>query len=796
MLKTAVVFSGFFLAGTCCLAVFNNDNIFEKYGFTEHRNMLINRALWGYRLAYSKTSVNSCAYVLEKIPKMEKSPIPIEQIAFRFKARLYPVAPETKDMERVIKAYVKNSLGVTKVQKAQKGVICSPWFVVSESNNIAKKTVHRSFPIQYSKRSDDVIEIKKTGDPVTVLFMDTRLMPVNLFQNYEIEVIFDYINKIVSFNCNGNKVILRDDAVTNIWNYFGLATFFTPIGANRTTVIALQYEFNSIKMRMNNETIANREPRSPSGFPRMKSSYYKEIIEEKKDIDAMFCLGLNFYEGRGGSDKDYYQAFKWFKEAARDEHVFAQYYLGLCHLYGRGTPQDNHKAWKWLFHASKYFYDKAEVLAAQCVIDKVKISNDLNRDTLLQSFLGPAFFQGNANACFLQSYCALYDIGKKDIKYLDGFKDAARRGHPKAYYYLGMHFAENKKTENIAFKCYEESANRGFIPAFLELGKAYQLGAGTPKNPDEAFKWFEKAAKENDPEGIFRLGCSYLTGEGVDKDRKKAVKLFQSAVKKASPRALLALLLLAENNPDSSFFRGDDSTANDAPVNKQKNTYLGRRAICLKYGIGTVKDTDKALKLLQQAPKGNPLIAFELADSYESESDKSKAFYNAVNLYKEAAAQGNLRAAWRLGKLYNRLGNKIDAMPYYRQAADGGHAEAAFELAKLLRKESTSDRNVKLTNVFALVKKAAENGCVRAYYELGDCYYKGEGVEKNLKLAAQCWEKYESAFKKQQNNSIHGIYWGDLPFQRPIEYDKDGLPKRYLSDLKDRKAILYYYKKY
>jgi hypothetical protein len=69
-------------------------------------------------------------------------------------------------------------------------------------------------------------------------------------------------------------------------------------------------------------------------------------------------------------------------------------------------------------------------------------------------------------------------------------------------------------------------------------------------------------------------------------------------------------------------------------------------------------------------------------------------------------------------------------------------------------------------------------------------------VEKNLKLAAQCWEKYESAFKKQQNNSIHGIYWGDLPFQRPIEYDKDGLPKRYLSDLKDRKAILYYYKKY
>ncbi|MDD5599423.1 MAG: tetratricopeptide repeat protein, partial [Victivallaceae bacterium] len=444
MSKTSLVFLSFLLTGNCCFAVFNTDNDFNKYGFTEHRNMLIDRSLWGYRLAYSKTSANTCAYVLTKIPKLEKSSVSIDKIAFRFMARLYPVAPETKDMERVIKASIKNSLGVTKVQKTQKGVMCAPAFVVTGNNNVGRKSVHRSFPIQYSKRSDQVTEVKKAGDPVTVLFRDTRLLPVNLFRNYEVEIVFDYLNRIVSFNCNGNKVILRDESVMNVWNYFGLATFFTPVGFNKTTVIALEYEFTSIKMCINGKNVESGE--KTGGFPRMKCSYYKDIIDRKKDIDAMYCLGLNFYEGKGGAEKDYYQAFKWFKEAAMREHVLAQCCLGLCYLYGRGTTQDNLKAWKWLMHASKYFYDEAEVMAAQCIIDKVKVTHDLNRDKLLQSFLGPAFFQGNANACFLQSYCAHYDIGKKGVQYLDGFKDAARRGHPKAFHYLGMHFAKNEHT--------------------------------------------------------------------------------------------------------------------------------------------------------------------------------------------------------------------------------------------------------------------------------------------------------------------------------------------------------------
>ena len=94
-------------------------------------------------------------------------------------------------------------------------------------------------------------------------------------------------------------------------------------------------------------------------------------------------------------------------------------------------------------------------------------------------------------------------------------------------------------------------------------------------------------------------------------------------------------------------------------------------------------------------------------------------------------------------------------MLHYQQAAENGNADAAFELAEIMISSGTKERQ----KVFELFKKAAKNGHIRAWYELGDCYYKGKGVRKNIMRAAECWEKYEDAFLKQQNNSIHGLYW-------------------------------------
>jgi TPR repeat protein len=776
-----------------CMALSYSDNDYRKYGFIKQKDILIEKSIWGYRLRYAREKANSYAYVMAKIPEIRSSYPERGKISFRFKARLYPVAPNTDNMRRVIKAYVKASLGKTKEHKRKRGIISTPSFVVSTKESMHKKSEHSSFPLQYSKLSDEMPEPNEKGKKVILIFRDARLLPINFFSNYDVEVTFDYLNRIVSFNSNGNKVILRDMSL-KIWKYYGFATLFSPLGVNKNTIIALQYEFSDIKIGRNVMSIKSEEKQfSP---PRFDCDFYEDLIDRKKYIDAMYLLGMNYYEGLGGAEKDYYQAFKYFKKAAMKEHVFAQYYLGLCYLYGRGIEKNDLLAWKWLFRSSKYFYDKAQVAAAQCVIDNVKITTELSKAKLLQSMLGPAFFQGNANACFLQSYCAEYDITKTEVDYIDGFKDAARRGHPKAFYYLGMNFAKKKRTMKTAFKCYSESAQLGFVPAFVKVGNCYQTASGTGKNLKEAFKWFKKAADKKNTEGIFKLACCYLLGQGVGKDKKQALRLFLRAAKKSSPHALIALLLLRENNLQSSFFTGNDKAADDKFKAAKKSTYLSRRAICLKYGIGMPESTKKAIILLQSRSTNNYWMAFELADSYENSKTKSRDFYRAINLYKKAAVKGDVRALYRLGRLYFKLGDKKEAMLYYRQAAKKGNAEAAFVLAGILRKEAGKNNFNEQSKAFMFFEKAAKNGHVRAYYELGDCYYKGQGVEKDVSRAAECWKKYETAFLEQQNNSIHGLYWKDLPYQRPIKYDKNGLPLKFHSQLKNKDQILNYYKKY
>lgn len=299
MLKIIIILLNVFLMAHYCLAVKTGTD-FEKYGFSEDNNILIERAIWGYRLRYLSKKANSYAYVLAKIPQTLSSHPEKEKITFHFKARLYPVAPNTKDMHRAIKAYVKNSLGHTKVHKRKNGVISAPAFVVSANDNIKKKTVHSTFPVQYSKLSDELPEPNQKGKEVILIFKDSRLLPLNLFRNYDIEVTFDYLNRIVSFNSNGNKIILKDYSM-HIWQYYGLATLFAPQGPGRNSVIALEYEFNNIKIGRNITRIDNKNYQNI--FPRFTCTYYKDLIEKEKDIDAMYCLGMNYYEGRGALKK-------------------------------------------------------------------------------------------------------------------------------------------------------------------------------------------------------------------------------------------------------------------------------------------------------------------------------------------------------------------------------------------------------------------------------------------------------------------------------------------------------------
>ena len=68
---------------------------------------------------------------------------------------------------------------------------------------------------------------------------------------------------------------------------------------------------------------------------------------EQGDIEAQRNLGIDYYEGFYGLEKDYKEALKWFRMAAEKNDASAQFLLGSMYRYGEGVEIDYSEAARW-----------------------------------------------------------------------------------------------------------------------------------------------------------------------------------------------------------------------------------------------------------------------------------------------------------------------------------------------------------------------------------------------------------------------------------------------------------------
>jgi hypothetical protein len=77
---------------------------------------------------------------------------------------------------------------------------------------------------------------------------------------------------------------------------------------------------------------------------------FQELIRkaaEKGLADAQCEVGRWYSVGDFGVTKSDAQAVEWWKKAAEQENLFAQYFLGTAYEYGNGVPQDHFRAMQW-----------------------------------------------------------------------------------------------------------------------------------------------------------------------------------------------------------------------------------------------------------------------------------------------------------------------------------------------------------------------------------------------------------------------------------------------------------------
>jgi hypothetical protein len=113
-------------------------------------------------------------------------------------------------------------------------------------------------------------------------------------------------------------------------------------------------------------------------------------------------------------------------------------------------------------------------------------------------------------------------------------------------------------------------------------------------------------------------------------------------------------------------------------------------------------------------------------------------FIDALRIWRPRAEQGDARAAFGLGLLYD-LGEGVGqdaaaAYGWYHRAAEAGYVLAEFNLGVMCDSGTGTARNT--TEAALWYARAAAHGYPRAEYNLAQLYEAGEGVPRNLDMAA------------------------------------------------------------
>jgi TPR repeat protein len=227
-------------------------------------------------------------------------------------------------------------------------------------------------------------------------------------------------------------------------------------------------------------------------------SFNIEAIRTRANAGDVFDqehLGYIYADGLEGVPQDDIEAVRWFRLAAEQGRVLAQYNLGVAYQLGIGVPQDDVEAIAWYRKAAE---------------------------------------QGDADAQFNLPF--MYDFGngvpQDYVEVVKWWRLAAERGLEMAQYNLGVAYqlgigVPQDDVEAIAW--YRLAAEQGYADAQFNLGARYAQGQDVPQDYVEAVKWWRLAAEQGHARAQFGLGMMYDNGEGVLQNHVEAYKWFNLA---------------------------------------------------------------------------------------------------------------------------------------------------------------------------------------------------------------------------------------------------------------------------
>ena len=365
------------------------------------------------------------------------------------------------------------------------------------------------------KAGDYLVEARKMGhitQQKSITLADNQTLKVNLpalvARVGQLDVNFKPLDAEVWID--GAKVGTSPDLFKNV-----------TIGSHRVEIRKEGYQSETKTV-----TIAEGQTASLSGSLAAMTSSASSL-----DVEAMYKMGEDYYNGRNGKAKDYAEAVKWYRKAAEQGYAQAQNQLDYMYQHSLGVTQDYAEAVKWYRKAAEqgdasgqnnlgYMYQYGYGVA-QDYAEAVK----LYRKAAEQ---GKAYGQNGLGYMYHFGLGVTRDYAEA-VKW---YRKSARQGNAFGQNQLGYMYQHSLGvTQDYAeaVKWYRKSAEQGNAYGQYDLGYMYQYGYGVAQDYAEAVKWYRKSAEQGYAYGQYDLGMMYYNGTGVKKDLNEAKIWFQKA---------------------------------------------------------------------------------------------------------------------------------------------------------------------------------------------------------------------------------------------------------------------------
>jgi hypothetical protein len=256
-----------------------------------------------------------------------------------------------------------------------------------------------------------------------------------------------------------------------------------------------------------------------------------------------------------------------------------------------------------------------------------------------------------------------------------------------------------------AARWYVRAAEKGNRAATMRLGDLYSENRGdVAKNHVEAARWFRRAAENGDPKGQYCLACLLLDGEGLPHDPAEAKIWLAKSAEGGNAEARIKLALLNKDSAPGKVVVLNRDDLEESSYNATGETRL-TLATDFEEGRGGPVDLPKAAETYWRILNAGP------------DKDRSQALARLIDLYSAGKLQFAAKPLFgpkNANELGGRLSNALQTLT---------SARAMFQVGDLFYRGEIVPRD--LPKAVEHLKQAARDGDADAINRLGELWATG-----------------------------------------------------------------------